>query len=71
MFCKKCQYSLEKLIGPRHRCPECGEEFDPKDRASFLTNPEFDARKGRDGEFWAGVILAAFILIILFWAHGH
>ena len=37
MRCKGCQYSLEKLTGPPHRCPECGREFDPNFPAPIET----------------------------------
>jgi hypothetical protein len=37
MFCRKCGYSLVGL--PSNRCPECGRDFDPAKRKTFLTHP--------------------------------
>ncbi len=31
--CKNCSYSLHGLL--KHRCPECGEPFDPDDENTF------------------------------------
>ncbi len=35
MHCKTCHYSLANLTGPPHRCPECGNAFDPSDPSTF------------------------------------
>jgi len=35
MHCLDCGYDLREL--PEPRCPECGREFDPKDRMSWGT----------------------------------
>ena len=36
MRCKTCHYSLLNL--PEHRCPECGNAFDPNDPSTFETD---------------------------------
>ncbi len=37
MFCSKCGYALVYL--ERNRCPECGRDFDPRNRRSYLGTP--------------------------------
>jgi hypothetical protein len=37
MFCRGCGYALIGL--PSNRCPECGREFDPENRKTFLARP--------------------------------
>jgi hypothetical protein len=37
--CSRCQYVLTGL--PEPRCPECGQEFDPDDPATYRTKPPF------------------------------
>jgi predicted amidophosphoribosyltransferase len=34
MFCKNCQYDLRQLQA--HRCPECGQAFDPTEPSTYL-----------------------------------
>jgi hypothetical protein len=34
MFCRGCKYPLARL--QKHRCPECGVDFDPSDPESYL-----------------------------------
>jgi hypothetical protein len=53
--CKTCHYSLKNLTGPPHRCPECGREFDPNDRDTFL------AEKPRPLIGWRGLLISAAI----------
>jgi hypothetical protein len=55
--CKTCHYSLANLT--EHRCPECGKRFDPKVRASFLSEFEYTMR--RDDRV---VFLSALLVII-------
>lgn len=33
MYCRKCEYILEGLV--EHRCPECGQPFDPDNVVTF------------------------------------
>ncbi len=33
MFCLNCHYDLREL--PEHRCPECGQHFDPSDESTY------------------------------------
>jgi hypothetical protein len=35
IYCRKCRYCLRGLDS--HRCPECGQPFDPNDPTTFLT----------------------------------
>ena len=35
MYCSKCKYELRGC--PEHRCPECGQRFDPNDPKSYLS----------------------------------
>jgi hypothetical protein len=36
--CLSCKYDLRNLTsGAKHRCPECGRAFDPKDPTTFDT----------------------------------
>jgi hypothetical protein len=37
MYCRSCGYALIGL--PSTRCPECGRDFDPSNRKSFLARP--------------------------------
>lgn len=37
MRCTSCGYDLQNL--QNHRCPECGQWFDPRDPSSFLARP--------------------------------
>ena len=34
-YCSDCEYNLDGL--PEHRCPECGQPFDPDDPRTFKT----------------------------------
>jgi predicted amidophosphoribosyltransferase len=52
MRCLSCQYDLRKLA--KGRCPECGREFDPKNRRTFLPEADVETKKG-DRHFWIGV----------------
>ena len=38
IFCRKCGYDLRAQVAP-FRCPECGRDFDPADRKTFLGCP--------------------------------
>ncbi|MFI5378752.1 MAG: hypothetical protein ACHRHE_05620 [Tepidisphaerales bacterium] len=38
IYCRKCGYDLRAQAGP-YRCPECGRNFDPADRKTFLARP--------------------------------
>lgn len=41
MRCLSCQYDLKNLSsGGEPRCPECGREFDPKNRRTFDDFPQ-------------------------------
>jgi len=40
-YCRQCLYDLAGL--PENRCPECGTEFDPTDRASYLQSKRWVA----------------------------
>jgi hypothetical protein len=42
MYCAHCDYQLIGL--PEHRCPECGNIFDPNDRSTFCAVPEAHRR---------------------------
>jgi hypothetical protein len=45
--CKTCHYSLLNLT--KHRCPECGRPFDPRDASTF----DVTVRAG----LWANVVI--------------
>lgn len=38
MYCRRCGYVLDGL--PENRCPECGEQFDPRNSCSFRSSPQ-------------------------------
>lgn len=38
MFCLKCGYPLQDLA--THRCPECGERFDPLDESTYAKSAQ-------------------------------
>jgi hypothetical protein len=59
MRCRNCGYDLRGLI--EHRCPECGKEFDPNDKAKMI-----------DGRFSLAWIVFAWLLVIVgrFFATG-
>ncbi|MCI0366145.1 MAG: hypothetical protein L0Y44_06065 [Phycisphaerales bacterium] len=63
MRCNDCHYSLENLT--KHRCPECGREFDPNDPDTFLGSPRFWPRSVKQ---WVGFwLIASLILSILYY----
>ncbi len=63
-FCRKCGYDLRAQVAP-HRCPECGRNFDPADRKTFLTRPP----RGSAWR-WARRIILALVLLGLLPALG-
>ena len=55
IYCRKCGYDLRAQTAP-HRCPECGQPFDPADRKTFLSHPP-------RGAAWRWAKRAAFLLM--------
>jgi predicted RNA-binding Zn-ribbon protein involved in translation (DUF1610 family) len=53
--CKLCGYDLEGLT--KHRCPECGTEFDPAERAEILARIGLPAARPR--YVWLAVLIVA------------
>lgn len=43
MYCRRCGYQLVGLS--ENRCPECGREFDPSNRRTYLRRPKGWARR--------------------------
>ncbi len=62
MRCLDCHYNLSKL--PEHRCPECGREFDPKNRRTFFSHADLETWKG-DRNFWYAVLVVLLCLLPL------
>ncbi len=62
MWCRKCWYILDGL--DRHRCPECGREFDPANLQTYRTKPR--------RRWWRAVLLrtAAVLLVLLVMGGG-
>lgn len=56
-YCINCLYNLRGL--PEHRCPECGQTFDPDDTTTFLPTPDPLKRQTMldpsVGFWWGGV----------------
>jgi hypothetical protein len=71
MWCKKCGYALDGLS--EKRCPECGREFDPDRKRTFLKKPY------RVGRFFTVVAVVSLLLAVLgsalwvgsYWYHIH
>lgn len=59
MFCKACDYDLRSA--PEHRCPECGEAFDPLDPQLRFAGHRKRVRKLRT------VTLVAWLLVAYTW----
>lgn len=56
IFCNSCDYDLKAL--PAGRCPECGQEFDPTDSATFATMPGYERDRWMPGKelVWCSVL---------------
>ena len=63
--CKTCHYSLAGLIGPPHRCPECGKEFDPTVPHSFLTAAQLRSVRMHRYAIAAGVGLLVVMIALI------
>lgn len=62
MRCKTCRYSLSGLT--EHRCPECGNAFDPNDPYLYRR----DTRRGPFGWRELGILAAvAYMVGFFFW----
>jgi rRNA maturation protein Nop10 len=57
LYCKQCDYLLIGL--PEHRCPECGQTFDPSDPATFESTDRKSRRRKTACRFtpWLIVLL--------------
>ncbi len=71
MRCKHCGYDLIGLSS--HRCPECGEPFDPNDPEPFSGIAQLRQRPVRrtigKALFW-GFIVAGCVFVIVFVTYG-
>ncbi len=61
MFCLQCGYPLQDLA--THRCPECGERFDPLDESTYAKSAQ---KKGpRNRKYLNPVIISIGLFIAL------
>jgi hypothetical protein len=65
MECLTCRYDLSGV--PAGPCPECGQKFDPRDRATY--GPILSRRLPRRWLFWVCPIAAAAPLWVHAWLH--
>jgi hypothetical protein len=65
VHCKTCHYSLTGLTGPPHRCPECGNPFDPNDPSTF------DVLHRKKPRWIRFVVIAVLTYIVLFVFMAH
>lgn len=56
-FCIDCRYDLRGL--QKHRCPECGRDFDPADGTTFLRDPD-----ERRSDVWPHRVVALTLVLI-------
>ena len=59
MRCKICHYPLQGLTD--HRCPECGNTFDPNDPSSLARKDECSVAL-----LIAGIVLAQLTLVVVY-----
>jgi hypothetical protein len=59
--CKQCGYDLQGQVEPR--CPECGLEFDPTEKARILERIGKPAPRPRYG--WVAIVLIVLVTLML------
>jgi hypothetical protein len=62
IYCRKCRYQLNGL--ELHRCPECGQPFDPEDLKTISTN----LKGKRDVTVYLGYswVICSMVLVFLY-----
>ena len=68
MRCKTCHYALTGLIGPPHRCPECGNPFDPNDPRTMAGPHNSWQQLALDISFNYALIMLSYALMSWPWA---
>jgi hypothetical protein len=66
MWCRKCGYPLDGLS--ENRCPECGREFDPDNKRSYLSWP---FRVGRTFSTAAAFSFVFAVLTAMLWVRSY